>query len=308
MIRSGKLLLSLSIVTRLGVVLLLFFFAFMTEYINFKKAYNHPRLVELSDGKAMRIFYEATDTFFGWFGDPLEVAQTNGGMTWSIRIMGVPFTDPIAATSVLAKGGNWSLGFGLGLIVPLSIALIFGRVFCSYICPASLMFFTISRIRKFSGKWFLFPEITLNRGFAWGIFVGGLAVAIWTGHGIWTLILPYFAIGQTIFHGIAMGTLSVAIGSIALFCAVDLIFGRHFTCRYICPTGRLLGFIGRKALVSVRRDASKCIDTCNSCSIVCPFTVNPKIDETIDCSLCGECLSVCPSQCLSVGFKRKEEV
>ncbi len=303
-IRSGKSLLVLSIISRLSVLLLLFFFAFMTDYLNYKKAYDNPRLVELSDGKMVRVLYEATDTVFSWFGDPLEVAQTNGGMTWSIRVMGVPFTDPIAGLSVLLKNGGWSLGFGLGLIVPIGVALIFGRVFCSYICPASLLFFTISRIRKMLEKWLLFPEWKLNRGFAWGILLGGLGVAFYAGHGVWSLILPYFAVGQTIFHGAAMGVLSVALGSLVLFAVLDLIFGRQFTCRYVCPTGRLLGFIGRKAPISVRRDADLCLSACTSCSAVCPFSVNPKIDETIDCSLCGECLTVCPTNALSVGLLR----
>ncbi len=303
-VSSGKALLALSIISRLGVLLLLFFFAFMTDYLNYKKAYDHPRLVELSDGKAVRIFYETTDTFFSWFGDPLEVAQTNGGMTWSIRVMGVPFTDPIAGLSVLLKSGGWSFGFGLGLIIPIGISLLFGRVFCSYVCPASLLFFTISRIRRLLDRWLLFPELRVNRSFAWGVLIGGLALAFLTGHGVWSLILPYFAVGQTIFHGVAMGVLSVAVGSLALFSLLDFVLGRQFTCRNVCPTGRLLGFIGQKSVVTIRRDSELCLTACTSCSAVCPFSVDPKLDETRDCSLCGECVAVCPTKALSVGTRR----
>ena len=242
--------------------------------------------------------------FFSRFGDPVQVMQTNGGMTWSIRLMGIPFTDPIAALSLLFKNNHWPMEFALGLIIPVALTLIFGRVFCNYICPASLLFFAIARIRRLLGKFFYFPEVPMNRGLAWGILVGGLVAAILYGHGIWSLILPYFAIGQTIFHALAFGTLSVAVGGIVFFAFVDLCLGYQFTCRYLCPTGRLLGFLGRRPIISIRRDPNHCLTKCTSCRDICPLKVDPKLDEIRDCSLCGECMSICPGNCLSVGLKK----
>ncbi len=307
--RNGRTLLVLSILTRAGVLAILCLLALLTNYHNLKRAYNHPRLVELSEGKPMRIFYEQTDKFFAKFGDPATAAQTNGGMTWSIRLGGVPFTDPVAAISVFAKSHKWEVGFALGLLIPLTLALLFGRVFCAYICPASLLFFTISRIRRLIAKFFLLPEFSLNRGFCWGLLVGGIITAVWIGHGVWTLLLPYFAIGQTLFHGIAYGAISFAIGSIVVFALLDLIMGKQFTCRYVCPTGRLLGRVGAKSVFALKRNADQCLEACTSCIDVCPMKVQPKMDETLDCSMCGECLTICPTKCLSIGLRKqtKEE-
>ena len=309
---SGGKLLVFSVFTRGLVLCILCLFALWTEYLNLKISYNSPRLVELStgsdrptQGKILRIFYESSDKFFSFFGDPVEVMQSNGGMPWSIRIMGLPLTDPVAGVSFFSQNFYLPLGFGLGMLIPIIIALIFGRVFCSYICPASLMFFAISRLRRFLSKWFLLPDIHLNRGFSWGILLGGLMMAIFTGYGIWILLLPYFAIGQTIFHGLAFGVLSISYVVIVVFGLIDLIIGQQFTCRYLCPTGRLLGTIGTKALISVRRDASRCVSSCNACTDICPMKADPKIDNQIDCSLCGECLAVCPPKCLFVGVKKK---
>ena len=199
--RTGWIMLIVSILTRMGVVILLCLLALMTEYLNLKQAYNNPRLVELSHGPKARAAYEAAEKFLGRFGDPLEVAQTNGGMTWSIRIMGVPFTDPVAALSVLAKNHRWNLGFALGLTVPLLLALLFGRVFCAYICPASLLFFAIARLRALLGRWFYFPQLTVNRGLAWGILVGGLLLAVITGHGFGRCCCPILPSGKPSFTG-----------------------------------------------------------------------------------------------------------
>ena len=308
---TGKKLLIFSVFTRASVLGLLCLFALWTEYLNLKVGYNNARLVELSAGsdrpiyaKVLRQFYESSDAFFSFFGDPIQVMQMNGGMTWSIRVMGLPFSDPVAGLALLARNQALPLSFSLGLILPLAIALIFGRVFCSYICPASLVFFISARIRRFLSKFFLLPELQVSPGLAWGLLCGGITASTLFGYGIWTLILPYFAIGQTIFHGLAFGTLSVTIASLAFFLTFDLLLGQQFTCRNLCPTGRLLGFLGQKARVTVQRDASRCIESCHSCTQICPLKVDPKQDQTRDCSLCGECLSVCPSKCLSVGIKK----
>ena len=133
------------------------------------------------------------------------------------------------------------------------------------------------------------------------MLTGGVAVALLYGHGVWAFILPYFATGQTIFHGIAFGMLSFAAGALLLFALIDLFLGSSYTCRTLCPTGRLLGAVGAKALISVRRDAVHCVEGCNSCETICHFQVSPRLDQTRDCSLCGECLVVCPTGCLSIG-------
>jgi ferredoxin-type protein NapH len=294
-------LLILSICTRLGVVLLLCTLAMWTEYLNLRVGYGNARLVELAAGPAMRWFYEASDAFFGVFGDPVVWAESTGGMTWSIRLLGVPFTDPVALLSVFVIDPTPAAGFALGALVPLTLAVTMGRVFCSYVCPASLLFYTIGRLRRSLRGVLLLPELRLGRGFAWGVLAGGLLLTAAVGHGVWTFVLPYFAIGQTLFHAIAFGTLSVTATSILLFALFDLLAGYQFTCRNLCPTGRLLGVIGARPLVSVRRDAENCVSGCNACEEVCPFEVSPRLDETRDCSSCGACLVICPTGCLHVG-------
>lgn len=293
----------LSVITRLSVLLLIALLASWSIYLNYKVGYNNARLVGLADGELAKAFYIMSDDFFSWFGDPVKAMQSNGGMTWSIRIAGLQVTDPIAATSVFVDNGYLSWGFFIGALIPLSFALLFGRVFCSYICPASLLFFTIGRIRRMLARLLYFPEFKIPQSFAWGVFCGGIILAVATTHGVWALILPYFGIGQTIFHAIAFGTMHVAVVSVLFFVIVDFVFGHQFTCRFLCPTGRLLGFLGSKPLISIRRDAAACISDCHTCSQVCTFDVDPKQDQTKDCSLCGECISVCPAACLSVGTK-----
>ncbi len=301
----GRGLMVLSIGTRFGVLVLICLLALWTEYLNLKVGYGNARLVELSAGWGMRLFYEASDAFFSFFGDAVVVAQKNAGMTWSIRVGGVPFTDPVALLSVLLQGRVPELGFALGVLLPLLLAAFLGRVFCAYVCPASLLFFAIARVRRLLGSFFYFFDLKVGQSMAWGLLCGSLAVVLYWGHGVWTLILPYFAMGQTIFHSIALGALSVSAYSLVVFTILDLCLGLQFTCRYVCPTGRLLGWVGHRARVVVRREATRCVQQCTACADICPLAVSPKLDQTRDCSLCGECLVACPTQCLSIGRKSK---
>lgn len=303
---NGLYIVLFSVFTRLGLLILIALFAFWTEYLNLKVGYNHPRLVELSQGKAMRIFYEMSDGFFSLFGDPLTVMKTNAGMTWSIRIMGFTFTDPINFLSVSLKGNPFSWGFAGGLIGPLLLLLIFNRAFCSFICPASLLFYCIARIRRFLNKFLLLPKIKIEGGFGWGVLLAGLICAYIFTHGVWSLILPYFAIGQTIFQGIAFGTISITVWAISFFVFVDLVCNEYFTCRNICPTGKLLGFLGKRSLYRVKKDESKCLTSCDSCNAICPFEAKPKQQSNENCSLCGECLVACPTGCLTIGKTNKK--
>ncbi len=303
-LRQGKLLMLLSICTRATVLVILSLLALWTQYLNLKVGYNNSRLVGLAEGPVMQKFYELSDQLFSLFGDPVEVMRSNAGMTWSIELLHIPFSDPIAALSLLAKNHSLDLNFTIGLIIPIALALVFGRVFCSYICPASLVFFFTTRLRKVLSNFFLFPQIKLHPGFAWGILIGGLLMALFFGHGIWTLILPYFSIGQVLFHSLALGTLSISVYSLVVFVTFDLIMGKQFVCRNICPTGRLLGFIGQKSKVRVIRDSSNCTSNCTACNDVCPMAAKPKFDDKFNCSLCAECLLVCPKSCLKIGVER----
>lgn len=298
--KLGIRLMIVSVVTRLGVLLLLLFLSWLPTYINFKIGYNSARLVELSDGKLIGLLYRITDFFYSLFPNPVSVAQSSGGMTWSIRVFGVPFTDPIAFLSVLVKHHSLALGFALGVVIPVLIAFLLGRVFCAYICPASLVFFVTSRVRNFLLKYLYLPNFSLPRSFAYGILVSGLVLAIWIGHSVWGFLLPYLTVGKSIFMGMTAGVLSFSMISFVLFILLDVFAGKQFTCRYVCPTGRLLGDIGRKSRVQIQRNKNACIQKCHACEEVCPMGIRPKQDETVDCSLCGECMVICPTECLDI--------
>ncbi|MFV2014631.1 MAG: 4Fe-4S binding protein [Candidatus Heimdallarchaeota archaeon] len=78
-------------------------------------------------------------------------------------------------------------------------------------------------------------------------------------------------------------------------------------CRWVCPTGALLGYVSSNSMLTVKRDPIKCEDGCSKCEEACPMGV-PLMDEDPDgianslCTLCGDCVDACPDA-LSFGFR-----
>jgi polyferredoxin len=78
-------------------------------------------------------------------------------------------------------------------------------------------------------------------------------------------------------------------------------------CRWICPTGALLGYASPYSIITVKRDPVKCVDGCNDCEKACPTGV-PITDEDPDgianslCINCGNCIDACPDA-MSFGIR-----
>jgi len=73
---------------------------------------------------------------------------------------------------------------------------------------------------------------------------------------------------------------------------------KNFWCRYFCPYGALLGFLGLFSPVKITRDPDSCTD-CKQCTESCPSNITVhkltrvKSDE---CNTCFACTSVCPEK------------
>jgi polyferredoxin len=74
------------------------------------------------------------------------------------------------------------------------------------------------------------------------------------------------------------------------------LFIRNFWCRYLCPYGALLGFIGLLSPFRITRNAESCID-CAKCSKVCPNSIavdRLRVVMSDECTSCLACVDACP--------------
>ena len=231
----------------------------------------------------------------------------------------------------LSAGGILILG------IILSITLLFGRIYCSSICPMGI-FQDITgwlskrlRSKKKRKKYTFSPAKTKLR---WGILVVAIIAYILNGTILFGLIEPYSAYGRMAVHLFkplylwGNNLLAAAfphIGSVTLY-KVDVILlsvsslivasgtlliigflawknGRTF-CNTICPVGTILGALSKYSFFKIRINTEKC-NHCSLCATKCKASCINSKEQVIDysrCVDCFDCLGSCKQGALSYSF------
>jgi len=82
-------------------------------------------------------------------------------------------------------------------------------------------------------------------------------------------------------------------------------FRARFWCKYVCPLGALLGFIGKNPVLQLKTDPALCGD-CKLCLVDCQGGANPNGQapwKASECMYCWNCQSVCASSAISFKFE-----
>ena len=188
------------------------------------------------------------------------------------------------------------------LITFVSIAFLFRKAFCSWLCPVGTISEYLWRAgRKLFRRNFELPrwiDIPL-RGLKYlllGFFVW--AVSTMSAHAIDAFMRsPYGVITDVKmldFFRFMGETGAIVLGVLVL----ASILVQNFWCRFLCPYGALLGLASLVSPMRIRREASACID-CGKCEKACPSHL--PVDQLVtiksaECTGCLECVAACPAQ------------
>lgn len=235
-------------------------------------------------------------------------------------------------------------GMWLAVAFILILTLVFGRLYCSVICPAGVLQDVFNRltargVRKNKRKRY-FKYVRPNNWLRYSVL--GLAViAFAAGSTVVLLVLdpysnvgrvmfnlirpaliplnnlfvPEMAAGHSFFHHITfLGLTLVPIIVAALFLIVvavmSLLRGRLY-CNTICPVGTFLGLISRFSLVKISVNETACTH-CGVCARSCKSQCIDSKTGIIDhsrCVDCFNCLPVCSEKALGfrlAGFGRSK--
>ena len=199
---------------------------------------------------------------------------------------------------------------------------IFGRIYCSVICPLGIMQDIMARFRRKKNRYSFSPE---RRWLRYGLLVVFLAAFIFGAGSLVALLEPYSSFGRIMtnifkpayeagnnllasiaehyesyaFYSVdtwlrSLPTLIVAIITFVVIFVLALYGGRTY-CNTICPVGTILGFFSRFSVMKIRFDEEKCRQ-CSKCSRNCKASCidfkSMKVDYS-RCVVCGNCLKQC---------------
>ena len=224
----------------------------------------------------------------------------------------------------------------LALLVVLT--LVFGRIYCSIICPLGVMQDVVSRLHGIRKK----NRFTYSKEKRWlrytvlAVFiVSALAgvnavvslLAPYSSYGriAGSLMKPVYEAGNNVLAAIAESVNSYAFYSVDVWlkslptlivASVTLVViavlawrGGRTYCNTICPVGTILSFLARFSWFKVRIDGSKCVN-CGLCTKNCKASAidfkNHKIDYS-RCVVCGDCIGKCHKGAISLSSRRADK-
>lgn len=226
------------------------------------------------------------------------------------------------------------LALDLGIVILLVLlTLIFGRVYCSVICPLGVFQDVISRfasLRKKNRFGYTKPLALLRYSMlvlfilalvaGAGSFVALLAPYSSYGRIVSNLFSPIYKYGNNILADIAAHYESYAIyeteiwiKSVPVFiiaaATLVVIFilawrGGRTYCNTICPVGTVLGFISKYSLFKPVIDTAKC-NSCTACEKNCKASCINSKEHTVDysrCVACMDCIGRCKKGAISYAF------
>ena len=176
------------------------------------------------------------------------------------------------------------------------LAIIFGRFFCSWLCPMVVLNFFSRKIRKVL-LFFKFPllEIKIPVQTRAVVFWGGLVLSYIFGMWTWHFILPYISFTHEIFSLIIFHSFTVGAYFLLVILLFEIAVSPDQYCKSVCPTGYLLSIIGKIRIVRLKTEPENCPQGCHDCFDACPVDLYPKNNELSSCHLCMKCVSACPS-------------
>lgn len=221
-----------------------------------------------------------------------------------------------------------------GLVIVLVVTLLFGRIYCSFICPLGFcqdVFIRLGKkFRKRPDRGYSSPHNALFYSIlvisAISVFISGTALLLWLDpFSIFGRFMTYVAsrmlfsannlvasalIEKNIFiinsisirPSVAGGVFALSVFSVIM--TLSAFRGRIY-CNTVCPAGALLSLVSRASLFKISFKGSSCLN-CGKCESACKSSCIDYRSMNVDfarCVACYNCIGQCPGKSIGYGIR-----
>ena len=260
------------------------------------------------------------------------------GTLCSVGYDAIAYICPLGALETIF--GSWAFvpRALICLAVVVIVALVFGKAFCSWVCPVAPLS-DLLRGRKAREKDECERTQAAHRVLErWSdtnaaqaekhkpfrsrvdgrhvVLAGSLASAAECGFPVFCLVCPIgltFASAIALYRLIGFNEPAIEVLVFPALLVLELTVFRKW-CHRFCPVGALLSLLSRgNRTFKPHVDASMCArhagSSCAACAQACPEHIDPCADlgdrSLAECTRCGACVNTCPAKALSF-VNRKE--
>ncbi|MDE6078456.1 MAG: 4Fe-4S binding protein [Duncaniella sp.] len=241
-----------------------------------------------------------------------------GVLTGSLASIGGMMWGRFAAWLAGVQFMQAALTFALStVLVWLIVTLIFGRVYCSSLCPLGTLQDIVARLPRLGSAaarrpYSYSPPLTRWRVSMLLVTVAAIMLSIAS---VVSLLDPYglyASVAGWVFTPVKIAAASAVglfAGIVVMSTVLVLAFrGGRTYCNSICPVGTTLGFVSKYSLFHIDINTDLCTG-CRRCEEVCKASCINLYDHIVDgsrCVCCFDCTAVCPDDAISYTFRRHQ--
>ncbi len=242
----------------------------------------------------------------------VDFTGTSADLPWLLWLPKLQLLEAVLAVNVVA------------IVFLVVLTLVFGRIYCSVLCPLGIMMDIFGWLGKKAKK----NRYTYSKALSWLRYtmVAVIVLAFIAGLGTLVQLLgPYSNYGliatnllQPVYLAVNNGLAAIAeyydsyafyhvdiwlraAASLAIALVLFVIIGvlawrnGRTYCNTICPVGTVLSFLSRFSWMKIRFDVDKC-KNCSLCTKNCKASCIDFKNHTVDysrCVTCGDCVASC---------------
>ncbi len=225
------------------------------------------------------------------------------GTYYAVNLGGLGVADPSAILQSIFAAGSLTVPLMGAALFPVLLALLFGRVWCGWMCPYLVMSDGVNRVRRIWSKTPTQQSIPVQSPLRANVtrfvfLVIGIILAGAIGIPVLNYVnAPGILSAETMIL-VKNHRFTIEILFILSILLIELLLFPRFWCRLFCPTGSVVSAFKTPLTLRVENHIKNPKAPCckeHYCFGVCPMGLDPyKESKDLLCVNCGKCIDACP--------------